>query len=180
MMRDDMFTGWGWRTLSGEEATFNPLSYHRGAVWPHDNALIAHGMALNEFRGPALQVLTGLFQAALYFRDYRLPELFCGVQRRDHDAPVHYPVSCSPQAWASGAWFLLLTSVLGIRPNAQRKVLNIVNPRLPEWLDHLHIRNLRIGNGRVGLDFTRHRDRTYCNVVDVEGEGLVVNVVFRK
>jgi len=137
-------------------------------------------MALNEFRKPALQVLTSLFQAALNFRDYRLPELFCGVQRRKHDEPVHYPVSCSPQAWASGAWFLILTSVLGIRPSAQRKELNIVDPQLPEWLDQLHIRNLRVGNSRVGLDFTLHGDRTFCNVVDVEGEKLFVKVAFKK
>jgi glycogen debranching enzyme len=137
-------------------------------------------MPLNEFRKPALQVLTSLFQAALNFRDYRLPELFCGVQRRKHDEPVHYPVSCSPQAWASGAWFLILTSVLGIRPSAQRKELNIVDPQLPEWLDQLHIRNLRVGNSRVGLDFTRHGDRTFCNVVDVEGEKLFVKVAFKK
>ncbi len=180
LMREDMFSGWGWRTLSLEEPTFNPLSYHRGSVWPHDNSLIAHGMALNEFRKPAIQVLTALFQAALNFRNYRLPELFCGVQRREHDQPVHYPVSCSPQAWASGAWFLLLTSVLGLRPSAPRKELNIVNPELPEWLDYLRIRNLRIGNSRVGLDFTRHRERTFCNVVDVEGEKLLVNVSFKK
>ncbi len=180
LMREDMFGGWGWRTLSQDEPTFNPLSYHRGSVWPHDNSLIAHGMALNEFRRPTIQVLTALFQAALNFRNYRLPELFCGVQRREHDEPVHYPVSCSPQAWASGSWFLMLTSVLGIRPTAARRELNIINPELPEWLDHLRIRNLRIGNSRVGLDFTRHRDRTFCNVVDVEGERLLVNVAFKK
>jgi glycogen debranching enzyme len=180
MMRDDMFSGWGWRTLSSEERVFNPLSYHRGSVWPHDNSLIAHGMALQEFRQPALRCLTTLFQAAMNFRDYRLPELFCGVQRRDFDEPVHYPVSCSPQAWASGAFFLMLSSVLGIRPSAPRKELNIINPVLPEWLDYLHIRNLRVGDSRVALDFTRRGDRTYCNVVNVEGEKLLVNVAFKK
>jgi glycogen debranching enzyme len=180
MMRDDMFTGWGWRTLAASERIFNPLSYHRGSVWPHDNSLIAHGMALNEFRTPALRVLSALFDAALEFRDYRLPELFCGVQRREKDEPVHYPVSCSPQSWASGAMFLILNSVLGIRPTAHRKELNIVNPTLPTWLDQLRVRNLRIGNSRVGLDFNRHGDRTYCNVVEIEGEKLLVNVAFKK
>jgi glycogen debranching enzyme len=180
LMKEDMFSGWGWRTLSQDEPTFNPLSYHRGSVWPHDNSLIAHGMALNEFRKPALQVLTALFQSALNFRDYRLPELFCGVQRREHDEPVHYPVSCSPQSWASGTWFLMLTSVLGIRPSAPRKELNIINPELPEWLDQLRIRNLRVGNSRVGLEFTRNQDRTFCNVIDVEGDRLLVNVAFKK
>ena len=180
MMRDDMFSGWGWRTMSQEEKVFNPLSYHRGSVWPHDNSIVAHGMALNDMRDGALRILTSLYQAATKFRDYRLPELFCGVQRREYDEPVHYPVSCSPQAWASGAMFLILTSVLGMHPSAPRKELNIVNPQLPEWLDHLHIRNLRIGRSRVGLDFSRRGDRTFCNVVDVEGDKLLVNVAFKK
>ncbi len=180
LMRDDMFSGWGWRTMSQDERIFNPLSYHRGSVWPHDNSIIAHGMAVNEMRQGALRVLTSLFQAALAFRDYRLPELFCGVQRREFDRPVQYPVSCSPQAWASGALFLILTSVLGLRPSAPRKELNIINPELPEWLEHLHIRNLCVGNSRVGLDFSRRGDRTFCNVVNVEGDKLLVNVAFKK
>jgi glycogen debranching enzyme len=180
LMQPDMHSGWGWRTLSSSERVFNPLSYHRGSIWPHDNSLIAHGMALYDFTRPALHTLTTLFQACLNFRDHRLPELFCGVQRRDHDVPVLYPVSCSPQAWASGALFLMLTSVLGIRPSAPDKELNIVNPALPDWLDHLHIRNLKIGRSRVGLDFTRRGDRTFCNVVDVEGDKLLVNVSFKK
>src|SRR5437660_4459251 len=146
----DMFSGWGWRTLAQSEPIFNPLSYHRGSVWPHDNSPIAHGMALNEFRRPAIQVMSALFQAAINFRDYRLAELFCGVQRRENDEPVQYPVSCSPQAWASGAMFLILSSVLGLRPSAPRNELNVVNPELPEWLEHLHIRNLRVGSSRVG------------------------------
>jgi glycogen debranching enzyme len=180
LMRDDMFSGWGWRTMSQEERVFNPLSYHRGSVWPHDNSIIAHGMAVNDMRDGALRILTSLYQAASKFRDYRLPELFCGIQRREYDEPVHYPVSCSPQAWASGAMFLILSSVLGLHPSAPRKELNIVNPQLPEWLDHIRIRNLRIGRSRVGLDFSRRGDRTFCNVVDVEGDKLLVNVAFKK
>jgi glycogen debranching enzyme len=179
-MREDMFSGWGWRTMSREERVFNPLSYHRGSVWPHDCSIVAHGMSLYEFREPANQVFTTLFEAALKFRNYRLPELFCGIQRREHDDPVQYPVSCSPQAWASGAVFLFLVSVLGIRPSAHRKELNIVNPMLPPFIDQLSIRNLRIGGSRVGLDFTRRGDRTFCNVVDIEGEKLLVNVAFKK
>jgi glycogen debranching enzyme len=179
-MRDDLFSGWGWRTISRDERIFNPLSYHRGSVWPHDNSIIAHGMALYEFREPANRVFSTLFEAALRFRDYRLPELFCGIHRREHDEPVQYPVSCSPQAWASGAIFLLLTSVLGIRPSAPRKELNIVNPVLPPFLDQLSIRNLRVGGSRVGLDFSRRGERTFCNVVEVEGEKLLVNVAFKK
>jgi glycogen debranching enzyme len=179
MMQPDMFTGWGWRTLSDTEPTFNPLSYHRGSVWPHDNSFIAHGMTLNGFREPVLKVLTSLFEAALNFRDYRLPELFCGVQRREQDEPVQYPVSCSPQAWASGSWFLMLTSILGLRPSAPRKELNIFNPQLPQWLDQFQIRNLRVGKSRVVLDFTRRGERTFCNVVRISGEKLLVNVAFK-
>jgi glycogen debranching enzyme len=137
-------------------------------------------MALYDFPRPALQILTQLFHAAQTFRDHRLPELFCGVQRREFDVPVHYPVSCSPQAWASGSILLMLTSVLGIRPNAPKKELNILNPALPDWLDYLHLRNLKIGRSRVSLDFTRRGDRTFCNVVEVEGEKLLVNVAFKK
>jgi glycogen debranching enzyme len=179
-MRDDMFSGWGWRTMSRDEQVFNPLSYHRGSVWPHDNSLIAHGMALNDLREPAMQVLTALFQTALNFRDYRLPELFCGVHRREFDTPVHYPVSCSPQGWASGAMFLVLASVLGIRPSAQRRELNIVNPELPPFLDFLRIQNMKVGNTRVHLEFTRSQNRTFCNIIGIEGDKLLVNVAFRK
>jgi glycogen debranching enzyme len=179
-MRSDMFSGWGWRTLSQEERVFNPLSYHRGSVWPHDNSIVAHGMALYEFREPANRIFESLFSAALNFRDYRLPELFCGIERREFDEPVQYPVSCSPQAWASGAIFLFLTSVLGIRPSAAKKELNIVNPTLPPFLDQLNIRNLHIGRSTVDLDFTRRGERTFCNVVDIRGDKLLVNVVFKK
>ncbi len=179
-MEDDMFSGWGWRTMSREERVFNPLSYHRGSVWPHDNSIVAHGMALYEFREPANRIFAALYEAALNFRNYRLPELFCGIQRREHDEPVQYPVSCSPQAWASGSIFLFLLSGLGIRPSAHRRELNVVNPMLPSFLDQLSIRNLRVGSSRVGLDFTRRGDRTFCNVVDIQGDKLLVNVAFKK
>jgi glycogen debranching enzyme len=180
LMQPDMHNGWGWRTLASSERVYNPMSYHRGSVWPHDNSIIAHGLCLYDMPKPALHTLTTLFQAALHFRENRLPELFCGMQRRNHDAPVNYPVSCSPQAWASGTMMFILTSVLGIRPSAANGELNIVNPALPEWLNQLEVRNLRIGNSRVGLDFTRRGERTFCNVVDVEGDKLLVNVAFKK
>lgn len=180
LMQPDVYSGWGIRTIAQSEPIFNPLSYHRGSVWPHDNSLIAHGMAFNEMVGNCMRILTSLFSAAQHFRDCRLPELFCGVERGEYDSPVHYPVSCSPQAWASGAVALMLVSVLGIRPSAQRKELNIINPQLPEWLDHLNIRDLRVGRSRVGLDFSRRGKRTFCNVVEVEGDRLLVNVAFRR
>jgi glycogen debranching enzyme len=178
LMRDDMFSGWGIRTQAATEPTFNPLSYHCGSVWPHDNSLIAQGFAFYDFKPALLRVLTGLFQAATYFRDRRLPELFVGVQRGEFDQPVNYPVSCSPQAWASGAWFLLLTAALGLRPNAGRHELRIVNPTLPEWLSWLRVHRLRIGESSVSLEFTRRGQRTFCNVLDTEGERLAISVDF--
>lgn len=180
LVRTELFSGWGIRTLSADEPTFNPLSYHRGSVWPHDNSLIGLGLALYDLKPALEQVFTGLFQALLYFRDLRLPELFVGVQRREFDQPVHYPVSCSPQAWASGALFLLLTAMLGIRPNAAKKELRIVNPKLPQWLDWLRVRNLHIGQSLVSLEFSRRDQRTFCNVLDSQGERLAISVDFTK
>lgn len=178
LMREDMFSGWGIRTISAADPMFNPLSYHRGSVWPHDNSLIAEGFAFYNYKEQLLRIFTGLFQAATYFRNLRLPELFVGVERRDFEEPVHYPVSCSPQAWASGAFFLLLTSSLGLRPNASRRELRVVNPMLPEWLTWLRIHHLRVGRSRVSLEFSRRGHRTFCNVLDVEGDPLSVSVDF--
>lgn len=181
LMQEDVHSGWGWRTMASSERVFNPLSYHRGSVWPHDNSLIAHGMALYNMPQYALHTLTTLFQASLAFRDARLPELFCGIQRHDeNDVPVRYPVSCSPQAWASGSVFLMLTSVLGIRPSAPSNELTIMNPVLPDWLSFLQVRNLRVGKSRVDIDFERRGQRTFCNVVNIAGEKLLVNVAFKK
>lgn len=177
-MREGLNSGWGIRTLSQKERTFNPMSYHRGSVWPHDNSLIVHGLARSGFKKRAGQICNNLFDAALHFRDYRLPELFCGIQRRPYDVPVEYPVSCSPQAWASGSIFLMLSSMLGLHPSAHSRELQVIDPSLPPFLDWLHIRNLRVGNSRVSLDFSLQEGRTFCNVVDVQGEPLRVSVTF--
>src|SRR5260370_3504889 len=120
-MRPDMFSGWGWRTLSQEEGVFNPLSYHRGSVWPHDNSIVSHGMALYEFRDPANTIFEALFSAALNFRDYRLPALFCPIERRQFDRTLQYPVSCPRQPWPSRAVFRLLSPCLALSPRAHRR-----------------------------------------------------------
>lgn len=180
LLRTEMFSGWGIRTLSADEPTYNPLSYHRGSVWPHDNSLIGQGLAFYEQKDALLKIFTGLFQAARHFRDLRLPELFVGAQRREFDVPVHYPVSCSPQAWASGALFLLLTGLLGLRPDAAKRELRIVNPVLPEWLDWLRLRNVRVGQSVVSLEFTRRGARAFCSVLDLQGDRLAISVDFTK
>src|SRR5258706_9048775 len=116
LLSDEVYTGYGVRTLARGQGVYNPLSYHNGSVWPHDNALIGFGAARCGRPDVALRLLEGLYDASLHFRGHRLPELFCGLGRADGDFLVHYPVSCSPQAWASGAFFLLLQACLGLYP----------------------------------------------------------------
>ncbi|MEO6828613.1 MAG: amylo-alpha-1,6-glucosidase, partial [Acidobacteriaceae bacterium] len=179
LLDDGLFSGWGIRTLSKEESTFNPMSYHRGSVWPHDNSLIGYGMAWYGFHEEVSRVFTALYEAALRFRYYRLPELFCGIQRRDRDEPVQYPVSCSPQAWASGTPLLFLTAMLGLRPDAFHRKLRIVNPHLPEFLSFLRMENFRIGDSRITLEFQRQDGRTFCNVIGIQGPAIAISIDFR-
>jgi glycogen debranching enzyme len=176
LLGEGMFTGWGIRTLARGQAVFNPLSYHNGSVWPHDNALIALGAARHDRSDAALRILEGLYHASQHFRRGRLPELFCGLGRAEGDFLVHYPVSCSPQAWASGAFFLLLQACLGVRPDAAAHGLTIHDPRLPAFLDKFDLFNLRVGNARVSLHFARHGMRTHCDVLEVVGDRLRVNI----
>jgi glycogen debranching enzyme len=165
MLSDGMFSGFGVRTLARGQAVFNPLSYHNGSVWPHDNALFAIGASEYHRTDAAITVLEGLYQASRHFRRHRLPELFCGLARGEGDFLVHYPVSCSPQAWASGAFFLILQAALGIRPDASQQLLEIRNPRLPGFLDKIDLRDLRVGDARVSLHFKRHDNRTHVDVL---------------
>lgn len=171
-----MFSGWGIRTLARYQPVYNPLSYHNGTVWPHDNSIIGLGLARYGFRKEAAKVLTALFEAALYFRYHRLPELFCGNWRGETDTPVEYPVSCSPQAWASGAFYPLLQGVLGIEPDARKGMLRLDRPYLPAGMRELAITDMRIGGSRVSLEFARRGERTMANVVAVEGNPLHVRL----
>lgn len=175
-MGPKMFSGWGIRTLSSDHRVFNPMSYHNGSIWPHDNAIVVMGLAGYGLAGRALPVLSGLYEAAIHDEFERLPELFCGMPRSSGLRPVQYPVSCSPQAWASGAFFMLLQSVLGIYPEAPARVLHIQNPILPRFLDHLTISNLQVGNSKLSLQFRRHKDRTLANLLSIEGEPLQVRI----
>jgi glycogen debranching enzyme len=159
LLADDMFSGWGVRTLSTGAAGFNPISYHLGSVWPHDNGIIVAGLCRYEHEDAALRVFGALFDAAAAFRHYRLPELFAGYARSESDdRPVRYPVACSPQAWAAGAIPHALWNLLGLRAAALEHRLDVVRPRLPAWLDWLEIRDLRVGAARADLRFERGRD----------------------
>ncbi|HYG68496.1 MAG TPA: amylo-alpha-1,6-glucosidase, partial [Anaeromyxobacteraceae bacterium] len=176
MLGERMWSGWGIRTLASGQPAYNPLSYHNGTVWPHDNALAAMGMANYGFVREAGQVLDGLWAAAQHFRQLRLPELFCGLSRALGQFPVHYPVACSPQAWSSAAWFLLLRAVLGLYPDAPSRTLRIVRPWLPPWLDELTLERLRVGGSRVSLRFLRGRTSAFAEVIEIEGEPLGVHI----
>jgi glycogen debranching enzyme len=176
LLQPDMFSGWGIRTVSATQPVFNPMSYHNGSVWPHDNALIALGLGFYGRRAEAGSVLGGLYEACAQMEANRLPELFCGMQREFGMRPVLYPVSCVPQAWASGAFFMLLQGALGLFPQAPEGVLHVRNPVLPAFLRDLTITGLRIGKSRISLQFRRHRDRTLVNLLEAEGPTLQVQI----
>jgi glycogen debranching enzyme len=171
-----MFSGWGIRTLSSVHQVFNPMSYHNGSIWPHDNAIVVMGLARYGLATAGQPVVRGIYDAAIHDEFQRLPELFCGMQRGRGKHPVLYPVSCSPQAWASGTFFMLLQSMLGIQPEAHRHALHIRNPMLPDFVDDLTLSNLSIGNSVVSLQFSRYRDRTLANLLSVSGEPLHVQI----
>jgi glycogen debranching enzyme len=176
LMSSDSFSGFGIRTLARGQRPYNPLSYHDGTVWPHDNSLVAMGFSNYGMQREAAQLLSGFYDACRQFRHYRLPELFCGMARAEGDLVVSYPVSCSPQAWASGALFLMLRACLGLYPDAQRRTLKIVGPRLPPPLERIRIEGLRIGGTRLTLEFTSTGDSCFAAVREMEGEPLSVHI----
>lgn len=151
LMSEEMFSGWGIRTVGAGEARYNPMSYHNGSVWPHDNALIACGMASYGFFGHFERVFAGIFDASLHMELQRLPELFCGFHRRDGAAPTHYPVACSPQTWASGALLLMLQASLGIHFEAGKGIVIFKQPELPDFLASVYLKNLMV-KPKKGVD----------------------------
>jgi glycogen debranching enzyme len=163
------FSGWGIRTLSETEVRYNPMGYHAGSVWPHDNALIALGMARYGLNRQALPVFSGLFEAGTYFDLNRMPELFCGFAREAGAAPVLYPVACAPQAWAAGSVFLLFQACLGLEIDAPRKTLRFRQPALPPAVDWVQIRDLVVGEATVDILLERHESDVGVNVLRREG-----------
>lgn len=156
LMSKGMFSGWGVRTLASDERRFNPMSYHNGSVWPHDNAVIAEGLAGVGYRWHAAALLEGFFDAASFMDFQRLPELFCGFPRQPGQEPIRYPVACLPQAWAAGASFSLLGAVLGIEVDANSRRLTLRKPVLPAFIDWLEVRRLLVGTSRVDVRLVRY------------------------
>jgi glycogen debranching enzyme len=170
LMRPTLFSGWGIRTLSQEECRYNPMSYHNGSVWPHDNSLIAYGFARYGLERPIERVFKGLFDAATYMDISRLPELFCGFPRRRERGPTLYPVACAPQAWAAAAPFALLQASLGLTFNPDDNEIRLTNPRLPSFLDRVILRDLRLGNASLDLAVDRHGEYVSLRVLRRKGQ----------
>ena len=151
LLEPDCFSGWGIRTLSRSEKRYNPMSYHNGSIWPHDNALIAAGFARYGLQSAANQVFTGLFEASISFDQQRLPELFCGFARKTGRGPIMYPVACAPQAWSSAAPLYLMQAALGLSIKAPRDI-KFAAPQLPDFLSNLSLDGLVCDGETVDLD----------------------------
>ena len=173
---DAMYSGWGIRTLAAGQERYNPMSYHNGSVWPHDNAIAAMGMARYGHADAAAGVIHGLFDASRHFDLARMPELFCGFTRRPGEGPTHYPVACAPQAWAAGAVFMLLQACIGLDVDARESTVHISNARLPLFLDHLELENVAVGDARLDLRLQRQRDGVGVDILERRGSVAVVNV----
>jgi glycogen debranching enzyme len=176
LVGDAMFSGWGIRTLAAGQARYNPMSYHDGSVWPHDNGIAALGMARYGHVDAAARVMHGLFDASRHFDLARMPELFCGFSRRAVEAPTRYPVACAPQAWAAGAAFMLLQACLGLDVDALQSTVNVSDARLPPFLDHVQLTNVAVGDERLDLRFEREHDGVGVEIVDRRGSVAVVSV----
>ena len=177
LLTDEMFSGWGIRTLATSERRYNPMSYHNGSVWPHDNAIIAAGMAAYGYKEGAMKILTGLFDASLFLDLHRMPELFCGFSRRPGESPTRYPVACAPQAWAAGAGFQALQACLGLQIDGTRRLVQFVRPTLPPFLERVELRNLSIGTARLDLVLDRHQNEVALTVARRSGEVEVMLLV---
>ncbi|MEP6830259.1 MAG: amylo-alpha-1,6-glucosidase, partial [Rhizomicrobium sp.] len=170
LMTPEMFSGWGVRTLASDAPRFNPMSYHDGSVWPHDNALIALGLGRYGFKRAAASIFGGMFDAAGHMELMRFPELFCGFPRRRGTAPTLYPVACQPQAWASAAPFALLEACLGIVCDHERREIRFHNPFLPKFLEEIRIRNLNLDGASADLRLRRSGEGTEVAILAQRGD----------
>jgi glycogen debranching enzyme len=176
LMSEVSFAGWGIRTIAAGESRYNPMSYHNGSVWPHDNALAAAGFARYGFTAAATQVLDAMLDLSQAVDLHRLPELLCGFHRRSDERPTLYPVSCAPQAWAAGAVYLLIQAALGLDIDAQNRRITFSRAALPASIERLHLTNLTVDSSRVDLLLERHADDVAVSVLKREGSLEVVAI----
>jgi glycogen debranching enzyme len=177
LLSDDLFSGWGVRTLATSMTAYNPVSYHNGSVWPHDTTIAALGMRRYGLEDAFLTLATGLFEAVLTFDAVRMPELFCGFSRRLGQGPIRYPVACSPQAWSAGVVFQLLSGMLGLAPDAKANRLTLDRPRLPPWLRWIELTGLQVSSSRVSLRVTQVREGAAVELMEREGD---VEIIVRR
>lgn len=177
LMSGASFSGWGIRTIPVTESRYNPMSYHNGSVWPHDNALIALGLARYGFRHAAARIFEGLFAASTYIELRRLPELFCGFPRQRAQGPTFYPVACIPQAWAAAAPLSLVQSCLGLEFNTKSMQITFDTPVLPEFIERLEIKQLKVGRGSVHVAVHRSGTRVVVDVIERKGNVRVITIL---
>ncbi|MDE2027419.1 MAG: amylo-alpha-1,6-glucosidase [Candidatus Omnitrophica bacterium] len=173
----EFFSGWGLRTLATSEARYNPMSYHNGSIWPHDNAMIAFGFNRYGLKAHVLKILNGFFEASFFTDASRLPELFCGFERRPREGPTLYPTACSPQTWSSAAVFIMIQACLGLRIDGKNRVVCFDKPVLPPYVHELRIRNLKVGSAKLEIGITYHKEGVGVRVIKREGR---VEVFTRK
>jgi glycogen debranching enzyme len=176
LMAGASFSGWGIRSIASSELRYNPMSYHNGSIWPHDNALIAAGLARYGFKREAIRIFDGLFAASTYIDLRRLPELFCGMPRVRGQGPTFYPVACIPQAWAAAAPLSLIQSCTGLAfdPNAMYLIFN--EPALPEFLERIDLKRLRIGDEWADVTLRRSGQEVVVDVIKRTGSIRVLTI----
>ncbi len=177
MTRPSFNSGWGIRTVATSEARYNPMSYHNGSIWPHDNAIIASGLVRYGLSDGIAPIFNGMMQAAAYMDQRRLPELFCGFPRRRSRGPTLYPVACSPQAWASGAVFQLLQAILGLEYDLSARAIRLRNPAVPMSVGQITVHNMRLGDAAISFTVRPHSNGTISlGVLELTGN-IKISVV---
>ena len=177
LMQPSFYSGWGIRTVAKGEARYNPMSYHNGSIWPHDNALIAHGLAKYGSKRSIDVVFEGLVRATSYMDNRRIPELYCGFPRRRGRGPTLYPAACSPQAWAAGAPFFMLQAMLGLAFDPAARHIRLVNPSVPEFAGDITVRNLTLAGASVDFVVRQDGEAISLQVLRTRGD-LQVSLVF--
>jgi glycogen debranching enzyme len=176
LMKSDFFSGWGIRTLASGEERYNPMSYHNGSIWPHDNAILAAGLARYGAKCAAAAIFDAGMRAAAYMDDRRIPELYCGFRRRRGRGPVLYPAACSPQAWSASAPFSMIESLLGLEFYPDARELRLNNPILPASLDFIRLRNVRLGDRVVDFEVRNSLGTPTLEVVRAD-HGIRISLV---
>ncbi|MEX0773735.1 MAG: glycogen debranching N-terminal domain-containing protein [Balneolales bacterium] len=174
LLSDEMASGWGIRTLATDARRYNPMSYHNGTVWPHDNALIAFGLARYGFRDKVVDIMSRMFEATFFLELQRLPELYCGFDIRRGQGPTPYPVACSPQAWSVAVVYMMVQSCLNMEIDALERKVYLVRPLLPPFTDTLEIKNIRIGNSRLALNLYRYKTDVGIDVIEKDKNWEVI------